>query len=216
MAQIFDRGLILALKIGACIAIVLAITLLFAWRWNIDYAHAEASPPPQPLPFSHQHHVRDDGIDCRYCHTGVEKSAFAGIPSTNVCMTCHSQLFADVALFKPLHDSLAGGTRIQWSRVNDLPDFVYFNHSAHVTHGVPCKECHGRVDQMPLTVRARSLEMQWCLDCHRDPGPHLVKPTEVFDMNAELPTSEQQAHALLAHYDVLNKRWLTDCSTCHR
>jgi hypothetical protein len=216
MAQIFDRGLILALKIGACVASVLVITLLFAWRWNIDYAHAEASPPAQPLPFSHQHHVRDDGIDCRYCHTGVEKSAFAGIPSTAVCMTCHSQLFSDVALFKPLHDSMATGTRLQWTRVNDLPDFVYFNHSAHVTHGVPCKECHGRVDQMPLTARARSLEMQWCLDCHRNPGPHLVQPTEVFDMKAELPKSAQQARALLAHYDVLSKRWLTDCSTCHR
>jgi hypothetical protein len=216
MAQIFDRGLVLALKLGAAIAAVLIVTLLFAWRWSIDYPHAEGAAPRQPLPFSHRHHVGDDGIDCRYCHTSVEKTASAGMPATEVCMTCHSQLFSDVALFRPLHDSMNTGRRLRWTRVHDLPDFVYFDHSAHVTHGVPCRECHGRVDEMPLTMRVRSLEMQWCLSCHRDPGPHLVPPSEVFSMQSRPPASPSEARDLIAFYRVMNARALTDCSICHR
>lgn len=216
MAQVFDRGVVLALKVSSLIALVVIVALVFAWRWSIDYPHALAAPPQQPLPFSHQHHVRDDGIDCRYCHWSVEKSSFAGIPSSDVCMTCHSQLFRDVALFDPLRQSLRTGQRLKWTRVNDLPDFVYFDHSAHVTHGVPCKECHGRIDQMPLTARVQSLQMRWCLSCHRDPGPHLVPPGEVFDMNAVAPASENEQRALLAHYGILDTRRMTDCSTCHR
>jgi cytochrome c7-like protein len=216
MPQVFDRGVVLALKVVSWIALVLIVTLVFVWRWSIDYPHALAAPPQQPLPFSHQHHVRDDGIDCRYCHGSVEKSAFAGIPSSDVCMTCHSQLFRDVALFEPLRQSFRTGQRLRWTRVNDLPDFVYFDHSAHVTHGVPCKECHGRIDQMPLTARVRSLEMRWCLSCHRDPGPHLVPPGKVFDMNVTLPASEPEQRRLLADYRILDVRRMTDCSTCHR
>jgi Cytochrome c7 and related cytochrome c len=216
MAQVFDRGLVLALKLGALIVLVLTVATLFAWHWSIGYPHALAAPPPQPLPFSHQHHVRDDGIDCRYCHTSVEKSSFAGVPSSDICMSCHSQLFRDVALFEPLHQSLRTAKRLHWTRVNDLPDFVYFDHSAHVNHGVPCRECHGRIDQMPLTARVRSLEMQWCLSCHRDPGAHLVKPEAVFDMRAQPPTSQMQQRALLERYAILDTKILTDCSTCHR
>jgi hypothetical protein len=216
MAQVFDRGLVLALKLGALIVLVLAVAILFAWRWSIGYPHALAAPPKQPLPFSHQHHVRDDGIDCRYCHTSVEKSSFAGVPSSDICMSCHSQLFRDVALFEPLHQSLRTAKRLHWTRVNDLPDFVYFDHSAHVNHGVPCRECHGRIDQMPLTARVRSLEMQWCLSCHRDPGAHLVKPEAVLDMRAQPTASQMQQRALLEHYTILDTKILTDCSTCHR
>jgi len=216
MAQVFDRGVVLAFKVGALIGLVLIVALSFAWRWSIAYPYALHAPPPQPLPFSHQHHVRDDGIDCRYCHTSVEKSAFAGIPSSDICMTCHSQLFSQVALFEPLRQSLRMNARLRWTRVNDLPDFVYFDHSAHVSHGVPCRECHGRIDQMPLTARAASLEMQWCLSCHRDPAPHLVEPEHVFDMQPQpAPSKVEQGH-LLAHYAILDVRRLTDCSTCHR
>jgi hypothetical protein len=216
MAQVFDRGLVLALKLGALITFALIATVLFAWRWSIGYPHALAAPPPQPLPFSHQHHVRDDGIDCRYCHTSVEKSSFAGVPSSDICMSCHSQLFRDVALFEPLHQSLRTGERLHWTRVNDLPDFVYFDHSAHVNHGVPCRECHGRIDQMPLTARVRTLEMQWCVSCHRNPGAHLVSPEAVFDMRAHPQGSEADQRALLERYAILDVKTLTDCSTCHR
>lgn len=216
MAQVFDRGLVLALKTTALVGTLLILTLIAAWRWSIDYPHAIATPLEQPLPFSHQHHVRDDGLDCRYCHTSVERSSSAGVPSSETCMTCHSQLFRDQALFAPLRASMRDGRRLQWTRVHDLPDFVYFDHSAHITHGVPCKECHGRIDQMPLTARVKSLEMQWCLECHRNPGPHLVPSSQVFDMEARPSTDPKTQRALLAHYDVLNSRWLTDCSTCHR
>ncbi|HEY7638744.1 MAG TPA: cytochrome c3 family protein [Steroidobacteraceae bacterium] len=189
MAQIFDRGLVLALKLGVALVGVLIVTLLFAWRWGIAYPHAQAAAAPQPIPFSHRHHVRDDGIDCRFCHTSVENAASAGLPATEVCMTCHSQLFTDAAMLAPLRDSMRTGQRLHWIRVHDLPDFVYFDHSAHVTHGVPCAECHGRVDEMPLTMRVRSLEMQWCLSCHRQAGER---------------------------YHIADARRLTDCSTCHR
>jgi len=131
-------------------------------------------------------------------------------------MSCHSQLFRDVPLFNALHDSVRTGERLQWTRLHDLPDFVYFDHSAHVSHGVGCRECHGRIDQMPMTVRTQSLQMQWCLECHRDPAPHLVSQNLIFDMQAQPPSQSRAQRALLAHYDVLNSRWLTDCSTCHR
>jgi len=216
MAQVFDRGLVLALKTAILIAVVLIAAAIFAWRWGMAYPFAVAAPVRQPLPFSHLHHVRDDGIDCRYCHTSVEQSAFAGVPSSEICMTCHSQLFRDVKLLKPLHDSLASGVRLKWTRVNDLPDFVYFDHSAHITHGVPCEECHGRLDQMPLTARVQTLDMQWCLSCHRDPAAHLVAPDQVFSMQAQPPSSHSEQQALLVHYRVLDTRRLTDCSTCHR
>ena len=126
----------------------------------------------QPIPFSHKHHVGDDGIDCRYCHTTVETAAWAGLPSTAVCLTCHDQLFRDQPLLEALHRS-AGNRPPSPDRVHVLPDFVYFDHAVHVAKGVACVECHGRVDQMPLTWRAAPLQMQWCLDCHRDPAPHL-------------------------------------------
>jgi len=216
MAQVFDRGAVLALKVAALIACLLLIAVLFAWRWSIDYPQAQGAPAPQPLPFSHQHHVRDDGIDCRYCHTSVEKSGFAGIPSSDICMSCHSQLFRDVALFEPLRQSLRTGTRLHWTRVHDLPDFVFFDHSAHVTHGVPCQECHGRIDRMPLTARVETLQMRWCLSCHRDPGPHLVKPGDVFNMQPRQPAGPADQRALLAYYRIPDRRRMTDCSLCHR
>lgn len=216
MAQVFDRGVVLALKVGALILLMTISAAALAWRWSTGNPYALRAPPPQPIPFSHQHHVRDDGIDCRYCHTSVEKSAFAGIPSTDICMSCHSQLFSDAPVLEPLRRSARTGERLRWTRVNDLPDFVFFDHSAHVRHGVPCKECHGRIDQMPLTVRVASLDMHWCLGCHRDPGKHLVKPEEVFDMQAHPPRSESQQRALLAHYAILREPWITDCSVCHR
>jgi len=216
VAQVFDRGTVLALKLGAISGTVLLIAVLFVWRWSMDYPHAQAAPAPQPLPFSHQHHVRDDGIDCRYCHTSVEKSSYAGIPSSDICMSCHSQLFRAVPLFEPLRQSLRTGARLHWMRLNDLPDFVFFDHSAHVNHGVPCKECHGRIDQMPLTARARTLEMRWCLSCHRDPGSHLVRPEEVFNMGTTAPATKAERRALLAYYHIPDTQRMTDCSTCHR
>lgn len=216
MAQVFDRGLLLALKLSALIAVALVVAGFYLWRWAIDYPHQVGGPPPQPLPFSHLHHVGEDGIDCRYCHTAVETSPFAGIPSSDTCMSCHSQLFREVPLFQVLHQSVSDGTRLRWSAVNELPDFVYFNHSAHISHGVPCTSCHGRVDEMPMTERAASLHMRWCLACHRQPAQHLVVPAQVFSTMAQADSNPARQRALLSHYGLNMRRWLTDCSTCHR
>src|SRR5689334_1771480 len=135
---------------------------------------------PQPVPFSHEHHVRGLGIDCRYCHTSVEKSGFAGIPPTETCMTCHSQIWTDSPMLEPVRTSLRTNTPIRWNRVHDLPDYAYFNHAIHVNKGVGCVSCHGQVDQMPLTWKAEPMTMEWCLSCHRNPENHLRPVAEVF------------------------------------
>ena len=146
---------------------------------------------PQPVPFSHQHHVTGLGIDCRYCHTSVETSSFAGIPPTKTCMNCHSQIWTNAKLLEPVRASYRSGESLQWTRVNQLPDFVYFNHSIHVTKGVGCNTCHGPVDQMPLMYQQASLQMEWCLGCHRDPGKNLRPRDQVFNMRYQ-PTLKSQ------------------------
>ena len=170
----------------------------------------------QPVPFSHQHHVAGLGLDCRYCHTGVEVSSFAGIPATEVCMTCHSQLWTNAEVLAPVRQSYATDTPLRWTRVNNLPDYVYFNHSIHVNNGVPCAECHGRIDTMPLTAKGASLHMQWCLDCHRDPGPRL-RPLEAVTAMGWEPKADRDELAayLLKTYDI-HPETLTDCYVCHR
>ncbi len=171
----------------------------------------------QPVQFSHKHHVGDDGIDCRYCHTSAEKSAFAGIPPTSTCMNCHSQLFADSPYLEPVRASWRDGTPIEWIRVHDLPDFAYFNHSIHVNKGVGCSSCHGRVDLMPLTYQVASLQMEWCLDCHRNPERVLRPEEEIYNMSWTPPAHQQSEGARLAeHYNTPGTAVLTSCSTCHR
>jgi len=172
----------------------------------------------QPVPFSHKHHVGDAGIDCRYCHASVEQSARAGLPSTHVCMTCHSQIWTGAEVLAPVRASYANDRPIAWMRVSQLPDFVYFNHSIHVKRGVPCVECHGRIDTMPLTYRAEPFQMQWCLDCHRDPAPRLHPVGEV-TMMPPPPRTDAAARRygeqlIRAHQIDLGR--LVNCETCHR
>ncbi len=169
----------------------------------------------QPVPFSHEHHVGGLGIDCRHCHGSVETSAFAGLPPTETCMTCHSQLWRSAAMLAPVRESFRERRPIAWTRVNDLPDFVYFNHSIHVHRGVPCAACHGRVDRMPLMRQAHSLQMRWCLDCHRDPGPR-IGAADVFDPAAKPAMARGLRPAAIAdaHGDPLPR--LVECSICHR
>src|SRR5690349_11227693 len=172
MAQLFRpganafAGVIMASIIGAPI---LAILLTFA-LWESPYATYQYITRSQPVPFSHQHHVGQLGIDCRYCHTSVETSSFAGIPPTKTCMNCHQEIWFGSPTLEPVRAAYKSGDPIPWRRVHNLPGFVYFNHSIHVAKGVGCETCHGRVDEMPLTMQANSLLMKWCLDCHRDPG----------------------------------------------
>ena len=189
-----------------------------AWAvlWS-PYATYVDVPFNQPVPFSHKHHVGDDGIDCRYCHTSVEKSAQAGLPSTDTCMTCHSQIWKDAPILEPVRLSLASNSPMQWNRVHDLPDYVYFDHSIHVAKGIGCSTCHGRIDQMPLTRRTQTLYMRWCLDCHRDPQRYIRPRDKVYDMTWQ-PSSESrdEGEKLVAEYQVDTSGRLTNCSTCHR
>jgi len=185
---------------------------------------------PQPVPFSHQHHVAGLGIDCRYCHTSVEKSSFAGIPPTKTCMNCHSQIWVGAPLLEPVRESFRSGKSLVWTRVNDLPDFVYFDHSIHINKGVGCNTCHGPVDRTPLMFNYASLQMEWCLDCHRNPAKHLRPRDQVFNMRYEEPSTlkplvldgKEYTDQLSLGVDLVKKYNLrtvadiTSCSTCHR
>lgn len=216
MAQAFRQSTVLAIKLFFAGAVVLVAAAIMAGRWIAAPAVPMDQPVTQPIPFSHQHHVGDDGIDCRYCHTSVEKSAFAGLPSTRICLTCHAQLFRDAPLLAPLHASLREEVPIRWKRVHDLPDFVYFDHGIHVHKGVACVQCHGRVDRMPLTSRVAPLDMQWCLQCHRDAAQRVRPPGEVFSMADIRPVTPETTRELVRLYRLADTRRLTDCSTCHR
>ncbi len=168
----------------------------------------------QPVPFSHAHHVGGLGVECRYCHTSVERSSYAGIPPTKTCMNCHSQIWAQSPTLEPVRASLRTDTSLEWIKVHDLPDFAYFNHSAHVNKGVGCSTCHGRVDQMPLVWQEKSLQMEWCLECHRNPERFLRPKSEVYNIAYEPPANQLElGRTLVKDYNV--KPQVT-CSTCHR
>ena len=185
---------------------------------------------PQPAPFSHQHHVGGLGIDCRYCHTSVEVSSFAGIPPTRTCMNCHAQIWTGAPMLEPVRESFSSGKSLIWNRVNDLPDFVYFNHSIHINKGVGCNTCHGPVDRMPLMYNYASLQMEWCLNCHRAPQKNLRPRDQVFNMRYEEPSSAKPimldgktytdqialGRDLATKYKLRTVADITSCSTCHR
>ncbi len=172
---------------------------------------------PQPVQFSHKHHVGDDGIDCRYCHTSVETAASAGIPPTQTCMNCHSQLWADSPYLEPVRASFRDGEPILWERVHDLPGYVYFNHSIHVAKGVGCSTCHGKVDEMPAVFQENTLQMEWCLSCHKQPEAFIRPKSEIFNMSwkdSNLTAEERQG--LKSEYKIRSREMLTSCSVCHR
>lgn len=185
MAQIFHaRANTIARVTLVGIVVILGAVSWFAYAWpRSNYKTRVHLAIDQPVPFSHQHHVAGLGIDCRYCHTTVEVSPFAGIPPTGTCMNCHSQIWADAPLLAPVRESWRTGRPLRWNRVHDLPDYVYFNHAIHVNKGVGCSTCHGRVDQMPLTWKNQTLQMEWCLDCHRQPEKYLRPLEEIFDLD---------------------------------
>src|SRR5437879_3774046 len=171
----------------------------------------------QPIQFSHKHHVGDDGIDCRYCHTSVETSAFAGIPPTKTCMNCHSVLFNNVGYLEPVRESYRSDESIRWNKVHRLADYVYFNHSIHINKGIGCSSCHGSVNQMPLMLQASPLNMNWCLECHRNPQQNLRPKDQIFNMDwKERANQEQVGRQLAAEYKLRTTVELTSCSTCHR
>jgi hypothetical protein len=172
----------------------------------------------QPVPFSHEHHVGVLGIDCRYCHTTVEHSSCATIPPTKTCMNCHSQIWVGSDMLAPVRDSYQTGKSLRWQRVYNLPGFVYFDHSIHVHKGVGCTTCHGRIDEMPFTYQVPSLLMEWCLDCHRNPAPHLRPQSEIFNVKWRPPADQEHKGRELAEkeYHLRDTRYLTTCTVCHR
>lgn len=220
LAQLFHPGansiariaLVLLVAMPACL-LALAIGLQ-----RSDYVTGQYRVVEQTVPFSHKHHAGELGIDCRFCHTTVETGAKATVPTTQVCMTCHSQMWTNAAMLAPVRQSYASGGPMAWSRVNRLPDYVYFDHHVHVRNGVPCAACHGDLRAMPLTAQAAPLTMEWCLACHRDPARRLVpqdRITAARPYDAPIPAPAEAR--LIAHlHGVQDARKLTDCSTCHR
>ena len=196
---------VLVLGVGAAYAVM-----------RSSYVTEQDVTRDQPVPFSHKHHAGELGIDCRYCHQSVATARFAGMPPTETCMTCHSQIWTNAAMLAPVRESLARGAPLHWRRVHDLPDYVYFDHSVHIGVGVGCSSCHGDVTTMPLTRQAAPLTMSWCLDCHRDPAKALRPASEVFNQEWKPPADQRKrGEALLAAHNV-SVGHLTDCSVCHR
>ena len=216
MPQIFHRSTNTYSKVsifGAVFFLGFLLWLFGAWSRS-SWATQAGVAREQPVPFSHAHHVGDEGIDCRYCHTSVETSGFANIPPTKTCMNCHSQIWNTSPTLEPVRASFRNDTSIAWTRVHDLPDFVYFDHSIHVNKGVGCETCHGRVDKMPLTWQKASLQMEWCLDCHRHPEQYVRPRDAVFQMGYEPPVDQETlGRQLVKEYKIQS---LTSCSTCHR
>ena len=234
MAQIFPKSMNYLARltlIGTALG-----TPVFAW-FCLMYTHSSYGTNAgvmreQPIPFSHQHHVGVLGIDCRYCHTSVEKSSFAGLPATQICMNCHSQMWVGSEMLGPVRASYRTsaeapkGRPLHWQRVYNLPGFVYFDHSIHVRKGIGCSSCHGRIDEMPLTYQEPSLLMAWCLDCHRHPEQRIRPREEVFNMSYRPPTPEQPVagavdqstlgRRLCKEYKVKNSSEITSCTVCHR
>ena len=193
MAQIFDRSsnalARMSLVLTGLIVIALGVTLDQLQR--SPWVTRQGQRPDQPVPFSHKHHVQGLGLQCQYCHVTVEKSSYAGIPPTKTCINCHVQIWTNAALLEPVRHSWATGQSLVWTKVHDLPDYVYFNHSIHVNKGLGCASCHGRVDLMPLMYQQNTLQMEWCLNCHRDPAKNLRPTSQIYNMAWEGPSHEK-------------------------
>jgi Cytochrome c7 and related cytochrome c len=219
MSQIFHRYSNVYSRLSLVILVVIAGSIggtIGLLNWSAYNTNQDVFVE-QPIQFSHAHHAGGMGIDCRYCHTSVEESAFANIPPTKTCMNCHSQIWTNAPILEPVRASFRTGTPLKWQRVHDLPDFVYFNHSIHVNKGVGCATCHGRVDQMPLMYQKATLMMSWCLDCHRNPEKYVRPKDQVFNMAWERPADDPELGArLVEEYKIGSVTQLTNCSTCHR
>ena len=219
MAQFFKKSANNIARISIVAAVVLAgvAGLAYTIIARSSYLTGHHVEKQQPVQFSHKHHVGDDGIDCRYCHQTVETTASAGMPSTQTCMNCHSQLWADSPYLEPVRASFRDNKPIEWERVHDLPEFTYFNHSIHVAKGVGCSTCHGPIDNMPAVYQENTLQMEWCIACHRAPEKFIRPKKEIFNMqwqDGDIDTAEREK--LKVDYRIRSKEMLTSCSACHR
>jgi hypothetical protein len=216
MPQLFHRSANTLWRATIFGAAILVAGLL--WLTTViprsSYSSGQGVILKQPVPFSHDHHVSGLGIDCRYCHTSVETAAYAGMPPTQTCMNCHSQIWSDSPMLEPVRESYRTGVPIEWTRVYDTPDYVYFDHSIHIAKGIGCVTCHGRVDRMPLMWQFASLKMEWCLDCHRNPERYVQPREEIFNLAWKPPADADALRRRLAEEYKLES--LTNCSVCHR
>ncbi len=219
MSQIFHRSTNTLSKVTlfGAVFFVGALGWVFAQLDRSSYSTGQGVVIKQPIPFSHDHHTAALGIDCRYCHTSVEVAASAGIPPTATCMNCHKQIWADSPMLEPIRQSYRNDEPIRWERIHDLADFVYFDHSIHAAKGIGCASCHGRVDKMPLVHQAFSLQMEWCLDCHRNPERFVRPRSEIVNMAWQAPGGKKGqkrlGEQLVADYNIQSK---VNCSICHR
>ena len=216
MAQIFHRSTNTISRVSIYGAVILIAILGYAVNVvnQTSYVTEAHTARPQPVPFSHKHHVGELGLDCRYCHSSVEVSSSAGMPPTQTCMACHSQIWTGAAILEPVRASYRDSTPIVWTRVNAVPDFVYFNHSIHIAKGVGCTTCHGPIAEMNITWREQSLYMRWCLECHNAPEKYLRPRSEVFNAFYKTPANQDAlGNQLMTEYKVQK---LTNCTTCHR
>ena len=216
MPQVFHRSMNTISRVSLVGAVLLLGGLGYlGWAFNQSPYYTNAKLQlEQPVPFSHKHHTMDDGIDCRYCHTSVEKSSFAGIPPTETCMTCHSQIWTNASMLEPVRASYATGQSLEWTRVNALPDFVYFNHSIHVKKGIGCTTCHGQLGEMPITWKENTLYMRWCIDCHKHPEQYVRRREDVFKAVYHPPANQaEMGRQLVREYKI---QTFTNCETCHR
>jgi hypothetical protein len=216
MAQIFHRSTNTIARVsiyGAVVLVLIAGYVADAINRS-SYVTEVNNARSQPVPFSHKHHAGEFNLDCRYCHTSIEQSSSAGMPPTQTCMTCHSQVWSTSPTLEPVRASFTSGKSIEWTRVNAVPDFVYFNHSIHINKGVGCTTCHGPIGEMNITWRAQSLYMRWCLDCHTAPEKYLRPRSEVFNAFYK-PPPDQLALGLRLRKEY-HVQSLTDCATCHR
>jgi hypothetical protein len=217
MPQLFPPAVDLAAKFvigGVVLALVGGAWSFYLLNRSSYWTRVDVAVD-QPVPFSHQHHVGELGLDCRFCHSAVTTSANAGMPDTQTCMICHSQVWKDSPMLEPVRRSYAENKPLQWNRVNEVPQFVYFDHSIHINKGVGCSTCHGRLDEMPITWKSVDMEMQWCLACHRHPEKYLRPLKDVFKMDWTPSDNPAEAEAV-AHARDIQKGHLTDCSACHR
>ncbi len=215
MSQIFKRSTNTVAKatIYGAVFIVAGVVWLFMQLDRSAYNTGQGVTLAQPVPFSHAHHVDGLGIDCRYCHTSVEEAAYAGVPPTATCINCHKLIWNDSPMLEPVRASYANREPIAWTKVHDLPDYVYFNHSIHVAKGIGCDSCHGRIDQMKLVYQANSLQMEWCLECHRQPEKFVRPREEIYNPDWQAEDQLELGRRLVEEYGIQSKVY---CSTCHR
>jgi hypothetical protein len=219
MAQLFHSSANYIAKASLVGAVVLAAVGGFVYTIvaRSSYLTGRYIERQQPVQFSHKHHTGDDGIDCRYCHTSVETAASAGMPPTQTCMNCHSQLWADSPYLEPVRESYRENKPIEWVRVHDLPEYAYFNHSIHVNKGVGCSTCHGDIANMPSVYQENTLQMEWCIQCHKDPTPNLRPKAEIFNTQYDPATqTEEERKKLHSDYKIRSQDLMTSCSMCHR